>query len=462
MCLRSLVRVSAAAVGLLELWLSHGNAPIVEAGPPPRPPVTAGPEVVDIYHSDPGHLWNRLYAAFHVQIGPDGRAYGRDEIDPLLWAESTYLLREPRHQEALALSDELLATSGEGLIHDPLRRAVFQHDLWAIFDWLADPDTSYRPEAARLAGQRQALRVRVARIIRKLALTADQIRALPDTYAAVVAAQVGPKRFDPSRTDAAFLPDDLLDLEGPWVLLEERGVPLFAPQHVIFTRGRSAFLVFLNLPGGRKATLDYLEKLEAFANPLSPGPPGGRPVLNPGLPQFPAGTQVALARRMMLVDAENKVTPTRLMESLQIRVYRDVPEVDPSNPQSIDLTVSRQQFVEFRLRRADLFDGKAGGLHAVDPREREHGVFRAHRQDPFDGPPDVFARSSRTILGSCQACHNTGPGIRSVLSYHRFGQLPPDVVAGDRPRQELGAVVWKQRHHSWGFLDGLKEGQRGQ
>jgi hypothetical protein len=89
MCLRSSVRVSAAAVGLLGLWLSHGNAPIVGAGPPPRPPVTAGPEVVDIYHSDPGHLWNRLYAAFHVRIGPDGRAYGRDEIDPLLWAEST-------------------------------------------------------------------------------------------------------------------------------------------------------------------------------------------------------------------------------------------------------------------------------------------------------------------------------------------------------------------------------------
>src|SRR5262249_61281274 len=44
-----------------------------------------------IYHADPEHLWNRLHEALFVRIGPDGRTYGQDRLEPLLWPESKYI-----------------------------------------------------------------------------------------------------------------------------------------------------------------------------------------------------------------------------------------------------------------------------------------------------------------------------------------------------------------------------------
>lgn len=47
-----------------------------------------------VYQADPRHLWNRLHEALFVRVGPDGRAYGQDRIDPLLWPFSKHLLEE--------------------------------------------------------------------------------------------------------------------------------------------------------------------------------------------------------------------------------------------------------------------------------------------------------------------------------------------------------------------------------
>jgi hypothetical protein len=37
----------------------------------------------------------------------------------------------------LHLLDELLHTDAENLIRDPVKRALLQRDLWAVFDWSA-------------------------------------------------------------------------------------------------------------------------------------------------------------------------------------------------------------------------------------------------------------------------------------------------------------------------------------
>src|SRR5262249_22255296 len=157
---------------------------------PPRaqPAPAAGPAKAAIYDPNPQHLWNRLYAALYVRTTPDGKTYGEDELDPLLWPSSKYLLTEPRHQRAIALLDEFHTKNGEKLIPDPLKRALLQRDLWAIFDWLADPDAEYQRETGTLMAERRKLQVRLARVIRRLALPADQLQALPDNYAAAVAA----------------------------------------------------------------------------------------------------------------------------------------------------------------------------------------------------------------------------------------------------------------------------------
>jgi hypothetical protein len=66
------------------------------------------------------------------------------------------------------------------------------------------------------------------------------------------------------------LPPDLFGARGPWVELEDPGNPeAVAFAHISDFSARSSFLVFLRLPGGRKATFDYLQTLWDFPGPGS-------------------------------------------------------------------------------------------------------------------------------------------------------------------------------------------------
>jgi hypothetical protein len=86
-----------------------------EASDTPTAPVK-----VTIYDPDPQHLWNRLHRALWVRIGPDGKEYGNDRLDPLLWSETKYLLEGKSHEQAIAVLDEFLAKQGEKLVKEPL------------------------------------------------------------------------------------------------------------------------------------------------------------------------------------------------------------------------------------------------------------------------------------------------------------------------------------------------------
>lgn len=66
---------------------------------------------------------------------------------------------------------------------------------------------------------RDAARRRIARLMRRIALTPEEIRALPDNLSAAVSSGRHAKAFDPAEPDRPFLPADLLDPRGPWVLL---------------------------------------------------------------------------------------------------------------------------------------------------------------------------------------------------------------------------------------------------
>jgi hypothetical protein len=90
-------------------------------------------------------------------------------------------------------------------------------------------------------------------------------------------------------------------------------------------------------------------------------------LLNLTLPQFPVGTEVALVRQMLALDTVRKLVPTRLTESVQIRVYHAItPGAKYMNyingPSSDD-----QDFFELQMRRQQLFAGQGGGLVAMAP-----------------------------------------------------------------------------------------------
>ena len=102
---------------------------------PVEPSAKTAPEG-SMYQTDPEHLWNRLHEAMLVRIGPDGRAYGQDRLEPLLWLGSKHLLDEQSNKRVVALLEEFLRNKGEKLVEDPLKRAVLQRDLWLVFNWL--------------------------------------------------------------------------------------------------------------------------------------------------------------------------------------------------------------------------------------------------------------------------------------------------------------------------------------
>ena len=150
-----------------------------------------------LYDSDPNHIWNRLYRSLYMRAARKGLEYGYDELDPLIWYNTKYLFSGPANQQAINTLDEFLATHAERLISDPLKRAMLQRDLWAIFDWTTEGD--YSPSPAR-----RELEVRLAQVIRRLSLPAEQIRALPNNYEDAVSAQRFSTKYDPDLPQVPF------------------------------------------------------------------------------------------------------------------------------------------------------------------------------------------------------------------------------------------------------------------
>ncbi len=395
------------------------------------PSPTQGPTIFD---PDPNHIWNRTYSCLFIRQDRSGAQFGADAPDPLLWAETHHLLTGDSHRKALACLDEFLAAHAERTIREPLKRAVFQHDLWAIFDW-ADMEG-----ADDFPAERKQLESRLAEVIQRLALTPDEVRALPDTYAAAVAAQRFPAAYDPQHTDRAFLPPDLFQTGGPWVPLSGY---LDEPTAIVHFTGRSRFLAFIRLPAGRAATLDYMRELRRSG--LQPHVKKGNiELLNLALLQIPVGTQVALVRQEILLDTDGNLVPTSLTETVQFRAYHAITLGRGSEytnyingPSSHD-----QDFFEFRLSRPELFAAHGGGLVPIQPQDTEYATFATHGMDEFEGQPQGFAVGPGRILLRCTGCHSDS-GIHSIQSRMQWMKPPqgPRPAADDEATRS--AITWE-------------------
>lgn len=381
-----------------------------------------------IYDPDPRHPWNRVHSALLMREARDGRVYGEDISDPLLWSESTYLLNgEPRQRAAEALDTALSGGPAQG---DPLKYAVLQSDAWAVFDWAA-------PRGGELAS-------RLAKLMSKVALSADEIQRLPDNYAAAIASKRFPTAYDSATPEQAFLPPDLFQSQGPWVAIDIPAEPA-ALLHARFVSGRSFFTVLIRLPGGRQAALDYLKSLGDY--PARERGPGegmlGLQQLNPDMPQFPAGTHVALVRQMMLVDSAGSLRVTPLVQMIQMRVYQPLGDA----------------VVEFRLSREALFAGKAGGLRPVEAGEREFVQFVALPHDQIDRPLGSRGTLDLAPVFRCNACHRE-PGVFSFFTYTRTfhpgsPRFPPVSASEDTSSLIEKSLAWKRQQEDWELYRGL-------
>jgi hypothetical protein len=186
---------------------------------------------------------------------------------------------------------------------------------------------------------------------------------------------------------------------------------------------------------------------------------------------------VALVRRALLIASPNTVTASALAESVQLRVYREVPEITAKSLEAALVggtpdnrrAQSWQSFQEFRLSRSLLFAGRAGGLRAVGPDERDFSTgFHSHAWDEFEAfekrppvPERPFTEASQfPIRKDCSACHSL-PGVSSFNSYfnYRSNLVNSDAVArpfslSERPVSEVAAaaVKWKEGRPNWTAL----------
>jgi hypothetical protein len=429
----------------------------------PRPPSESSAGAVAIYDPDASHIWNRLHATFFVREDLPGTELLPDALDPPLWYHTMYLLAQPSHRKALRVLDEFLQTHAENLIHDPVKRAILQRDLWAVFDWSVETAPGYEKE-------KRELQARLTEILRRLALMPEQFGSLPDNYAQAVASGEFAKEYDPEHREHAFLPPDLFDPQGPWVELEGQGKPLpVAEQHDSFFSGRSSFLVFLRLPGGRKATFDYLKTLWNSPVPLVPSPhlsPLQDEAPEPDLPQLPAGTQVALVRQMTLFDNQGRLAASPITESVQMRVYRSVtPSTAPAVGIDQMITKSGQDFYAIRLSRPLLFAHQSGGLKAARLDERDFALFGV--SGPDEGSPGHYASLAayHPVVKACVMCHRE-LGIQSLNVRGRL--LKPNPLQQDHPTEAFGprwwqdarVLSWKRDQNDWCLLSGyLKSAQ---
>lgn len=148
--------------------------------------------------------------------------------------------------------------------------------------------------------------------------------------------------------------------------------------------------------------------------------------------------------------------PSAITESVQIRVYREVPDV---TAQTIEAALLEQSPYEFRMSRALLFAGRAGGLRAVGSERDFKTGFGSYAWDAFeirDSNRRVFWQTmQQPNRQSCFDCHSL-PGIKSFNTFHDFdrnrGRSPASLAEASLSQALESAVKWKEGRPAWTSL----------
>jgi hypothetical protein len=411
-----------------------------------------------LYDDDPGHLWNRLFATLYIRASelpsrsPDSpemtlyerdlkmragkvppgpvvrRIEGGDVMEFPAWPRTRYYSEPATFERVDKLLDEFLGGAGEKLIVDPVKRVFFQHDLWAVFDYLinqniaryGDADMAKRRSDVRsyvvapedlqwndppVFARRETLCRKLAVIIRRLALPKATLEALPDNYAAAVQSGrfVTQHEFDPRRD---YLPPGLLTQPGEWVEIDAWPGPIPPARegqltlHSVSFRARSYFRIFWHFPGGRKAVEEYLGYLRREGMDWQKTAEQGFGELKSGLRQIDPGTEVALVQCLMALDDQLRPVPTRLVGEVRLRIYKNV-----DGARDLQTSTGRgMNVLLYVTRRRLLFDHlQRGGL------EREPDdlpIYRVFLQEGVIGQSD-WGRYGRqqSVAQSCVHCH---------------------------------------------------------
>lgn len=419
-----------------------------------------------IYDADPQSLRNRLFAALYIRVSeipakrgatPVRRIEGGDVIDFLAWPGSDYWSQPETCRRVSSLLDECLADLSRFRPADPVRRAMLQRDLWAAFDHYVGRNIARDGDKATRQ-RRSDLCRNLAKVIGSLTLTTAEIASLPDNYALAIKSGEFPAEhaFDSRRN---YLPPTLfageewqeIDFFQPGNIhedIQERFITL----HTRSYKARSYFRIFYRFPGGRTALEEFLQKMDRDGVDWKEGAHSGFLTIRDTAPQIPVGMEVALVQFLMTLDDQWRPTPTRLVESVRLRTFRNVDgKTEPPTNTGVGMNVS-----EYTLKRRLLFDGvKQGGLVREPDEVPIYRVIFQSEKAPDWGD----SGRSLTLVQDCRRCHTGGGqvGVQTLVSLvHQGGfdagaqlgiahALPHGQPSPRGPR----AATWKSRHETY-------------
>jgi hypothetical protein len=352
---------------------------------------------VPIFGPTGNDAWDELRQIFYVRQFTTGEVYEHDASldNPPFSTWARFYYDDKFYKHVTDKLDAFLKLGVDELERQPaIHRAVLLRDLWSVFDaqsHLRLPFDGENPQyrtASDAAKNRQAeLRTRIAKVMRRLELSEDEARQLPDNLKAAAAAATFPAAFNVASADKGFIPVDLFDETGPWVAIGQGKKVPGASSHA-GSGARSVFVPYIRVSPNRQDSLDFLAKYRK--SPLT----------------TPPGTQLALARRMALPASSGRIVTTPVLESLQLIV------VAPPNDYRF----------KFVLDRAGLIAGRSGlrMLSATEPVDA-FGFESAGLQlmkSKFDSDGEMLVlgqiagQPTFTSMGHCAACHGPTVGAR--------------------------------------------------
>mgnify|MGYP001555147593 FL=1 len=408
-----------------------------------------------------------LDRAIMMRTAPDGKIYGRNEIDPLIWRDSVEgRAGEARGRGQGALKRVTELADAEVKRCSAAQRALVQNRVWTVFDHVR------AHTGARTAADREYLQL-LARTMAKLALDKKEIAAITDPLAEAAASNLWPSQPTLSGGPDVFLPAGIAEEGGAWTTLGRSDGWVNAKQHTTGFGGRSLFFVRVNFPKGSAGPAAYFKAIADFPAPwvfendpnfpLSP-----HFVANPDLPELPAGAEFALVRRLAVIDREGRWQSTPLTLSMQLRHYRVTNQksleklraqiTSPNDPGP--LFDRLQSFAEFDLETTVVSEGERGMMKPVRSADKSWFFMLQMGSDQVDGTIDGrtldnFPTGPQGVAMFCVQCHS-GLGVRSVNSLMfittaqtvKLGGLTPLAPADEAERTALR----KTEQADWGAL----------
>ncbi|HIE97500.1 MAG: hypothetical protein ABGZ23_16125 [Fuerstiella sp.] len=422
-----------------------------------------------LFDADANHLWNRIFAAFYIrprrlpatnEQAAMVRYEGGDVIEFLAWGTTKYWSGKAVFQKVNPLLDEFLDGGGAKLISNPLKRVVFQHDLWAVYDHLIDLNNR-RIGDLETRTRRSLLCLEIAKCMQQLALSADELKHLPNTYTVAVnsGAFVARHNFDAT---VNYLPHALLDESDEWVEIDfyypdmhEDIMGRFISLHARSFLGRSHYRIFYRFPEGRKQVVAYLKDLEEQGIDWKHAAQFGFIRLQNDVPQIPVGTEVLLLQQMISMDDQLRPVPTNIVESVQFRAYRNIDgSGEPQTNTGVGMNV-----LDYRMKRHLLFDSlSAGGLEREPEGELQYRVAIGGSNPRA---PDWGYEDKKVLFQQCADCHMSARlqrlGVASVPSIIHSGGFGAGAMMGvSRPvtPDQIGVrgkrvARYKSRHESY-------------